>query len=86
MADYSKIPDFDSLPPVEGMPQGCAWGIFDKDGKKDKFGCVNMITPEVVKQAVTEVMEGISVSLNYQTSRPHPRKLELIVPPPPAGP
>lgn len=36
--DYSNIPDFDSLPAVEGMPQGCAWGIFDKNGKKDHLG------------------------------------------------
>lgn len=24
---YANIPDFDSLPCVEGMPQGCAWGV-----------------------------------------------------------
>ena len=30
----SAIPDFDGLPPVEGMPQGCAWGVFDRDGKR----------------------------------------------------
>ena len=65
MSDYSNIPDFDSLPPVKGMPQGCAWGIFDKGGKKDKFGTINLITPEVVKAAVSEVKEGVSVSLKY---------------------
>ncbi|EXJ60782.1 hypothetical protein A1O7_04935 [Cladophialophora yegresii CBS 114405] len=64
MADYSNLPDFDSLPKVEGMPQGCAWGIFDKDGKKDHLGCLNLLTPAVVKEAVKEVQEGISVSLN----------------------
>ncbi|KAH8701263.1 hypothetical protein GQ44DRAFT_744080 [Phaeosphaeriaceae sp. PMI808] len=45
MADYGNLPDFDSLPPVKGMPQGCAWGIFDKDGKKDHLGCINLLTP-----------------------------------------
>jgi hypothetical protein len=34
MTDYSNIPDYDNLPPVKGMPKGCAWGVFDKDGKR----------------------------------------------------
>ena len=32
------FPNFDDLPKVEGQPQGCLWGIFDKDGKKDEIG------------------------------------------------
>jgi hypothetical protein len=70
MTDYSNIPDYDSLPPVKGMPKGCAWGIFDKDGKKDKFGTLNLITPEIVKEAVKEVKEGVSVSLKYASTLP----------------
>lgn len=58
-----KIPDFDDLPKVEGMPQGCAWGVFDKDGKKDVLGTINLLTPDVVKAALTEATEGISISL-----------------------
>lgn len=65
----SKIPDFDSLPKVEGMPQGCAWGIFDKDGKKDIFGTLNLITPDVVKAAAAEVKDGTSVSLKCVASK-----------------
>jgi hypothetical protein len=65
MADYSKIPDFDSLPAVKDMPQGCAWGVFDKDGKKDHLGCINLLTPAVVKEAYKEAKEGVSVSLNW---------------------
>src|SRR4051794_36346515 len=65
MADYSNLPEFDSLPPVKGMPQGCAWGIFDKDGKKDHLGCINLLTPAVVQLAAKEVKDGISVSLNW---------------------
>jgi hypothetical protein len=57
------LPDFDDLPTVEGMPQGCAWGIFDKDGKKDKLGTLNLLIPEVVLQAVSEIQLGESVSL-----------------------
>lgn len=59
----ASLPNFDDLPPVEGMPQGCAWGIFDKDGKKDVLGTLNLLTPEVIKDAATEVRHGVSVSL-----------------------
>lgn len=61
-----KIPDFDDLPAVKGMPQGCAWGIFDKDGKKDVYGTLNLLTPDVVKAAAAEVKDGVSISLNWQ--------------------
>ncbi|RYP77579.1 hypothetical protein DL769_003352 [Monosporascus sp. CRB-8-3] len=64
MVQYN-IPDFDSLPPVAGMPQGCAWGFFDKDGKKDVHGCLNLLTPEVVREAYKEARDGVSFSLNY---------------------
>jgi len=63
MADSLKVPDFDDLPSVEGMPQGCAWGVFDKGGKKDVFGTLNLLTPSVVQAAAAEIKEGISVSL-----------------------
>ena len=65
MADYSKIPDFDSLPAVKDMPQGCCWGIFDKGGKKDHLGCLNLLTPSVIKDAYKEARDGVSVSLNW---------------------
>lgn len=61
--DISKIPDFDDLPSVDGMPKGCAWGIFDKEGKKDLLGTLNLLTPEVVKAAASEVRDGVSISL-----------------------
>lgn len=65
MASYKNLPDFDSLPKVKDMPQGCAWGVFDKNGKKDVLGTVNLLTPDVVKAAASEVKEGVSVSLNW---------------------
>lgn len=64
MAD-GKLPDFDSLPKVEGMPQGCAWGLWDKGGKKDHLGCLNILTPSVVQAAYKEATDGTSVSLNW---------------------
>jgi len=59
----TSVPDFDDLPAVEGQPKGFAWGVFDKDGKKDVLGTLNFLTPEVVKAAAAEVKDGISVSL-----------------------
>lgn len=58
-----SLPDFDDLPPIEGMPQGCAWGIFDQGGQKDVYGTLNILTPDVVKAAAEEVRHGISISL-----------------------
>ncbi|KAJ4298137.1 hypothetical protein N0V90_006036 [Kalmusia sp. IMI 367209] len=61
----ANLPDFDDLPPVDGMPQGCAWGIFDKDGKKDLRGTLNILTPSIVAEACREAREGVSISLNW---------------------
>jgi hypothetical protein len=59
----ASLPNFDDLPPVKGMPQGCAWGIFDKDDNRDVLGTLNLLTPDVVKAAVGEVRQGVSISL-----------------------
>lgn len=70
-SDYSNLPKFDDLPPVEGMPHGCAWGLFDKDGQKDHLGCLNLLTPAVVQAAFKEAREGESVSLNWPINAIH---------------
>lgn len=62
------LPDFDNLPPVAGKPQGCAWGVFDKDGQRDKYGTLNLLTPEVVRAASGEIQRGVSVSLKCVSS------------------
>ncbi|CAK7226612.1 hypothetical protein SBRCBS47491_006290 [Sporothrix bragantina] len=70
------LPDFDDLPPVPGMPKGCAWGVFEKamakagladpnDNGKDVYGTLNLLTPDVVCAAAREVRDGVSVSLNW---------------------
>ena len=61
--DSSQLPGFDDLPRIEGMPQGCAWGIFDREGKKDLIGTLNLLTPSVVKAAYAEARDGKSISL-----------------------
>lgn len=44
---------------------GCAWGIWDKNGKRDVFGTLNLLTPEVLAEAAKEAKTGQSVSLNW---------------------
>lgn len=61
----SSVPDFDDLPKVKDMPQGCAWGVFDCEGKKDLLGTLNFLTPGIVKDASKEVQDGVSISLKY---------------------
>ncbi|KAJ4290390.1 hypothetical protein N0V90_010606 [Kalmusia sp. IMI 367209] len=56
---------FDDLPKVEGEPQGCIWGIFDKDGKKDEVGTINLLTPSVVQAAAREIQSGEHVQLDW---------------------
>ncbi|KAK3948477.1 hypothetical protein QBC32DRAFT_245747 [Pseudoneurospora amorphoporcata] len=65
MGAKTLYPDFDDLPKVEGQPQGCAWGLFDKNGAKDIYGTLNFISPETVKAAAAEVEHGVPVSLNW---------------------
>ncbi|PGH21402.1 hypothetical protein AJ80_03319 [Polytolypa hystricis UAMH7299] len=53
--------DFDSLPKVEGQPQGNAWGLWGHD---DQIGTLNKISPEAKVAAAQEVKVGKSVSLD----------------------
>ena len=32
------FPTWEDIKPVENMPHGCVWGLFDKDGQKDNLG------------------------------------------------
>jgi hypothetical protein len=61
-----KVPKFKDLPipdAPKGTPKGAAWGVFDKDGKKDVYGTLNYLTPEAVKAAAKEIQTGESASL-----------------------
>ncbi|KAK7214744.1 hypothetical protein V2G26_002747 [Clonostachys chloroleuca] len=59
------LPKWKDLPPIEGQPQGFAWGLFGQDGVKDQLGTLNFLTPEVVLRARDEIKIGMSVSLNW---------------------
>ncbi|KAH0844180.1 hypothetical protein AYO21_11536 [Fonsecaea monophora] len=58
-----NYPDFDSLPPVEGQPQGNAWAFW---GKGDQLGTLNLLTPEVIRDASREVKAGKSIQLDLR--------------------
>lgn len=61
--ELSTLPAFDELPPLGDFPRGCAWGLFDKGGQKDRLGTLNLLTPEIVRKAAAEIQVGQSVSL-----------------------
>jgi hypothetical protein len=61
-----SLPDWKDIPAVEGMPHGCAWGLWDKPGEgKDQLGALNLLTPEVVREAIKEVQTGARCALKY---------------------
>jgi hypothetical protein len=60
---WSDLPDWDNIPNVPGLPQGCAWGLFDKDGVRDQIGTLNLLTPEIILKSKEEILHGDSVCL-----------------------
>ncbi|OAP58543.1 hypothetical protein AYL99_07633 [Fonsecaea erecta] len=75
-----KLPSWKDLPPVEGMPHGCAWGLFDKDGVRDEIGTLNLLTPETVVKAREEIQSGKSVVLNWPIDHVHEPGFDRIKP------
>jgi hypothetical protein len=60
-----RLPSWKDLPAVKGMPHGCAWGLFDKNGVRDEVGTLNLLTPSTVVKARDEIQSGKSVVLKY---------------------
>ncbi|KAL2864268.1 uncharacterized protein BJX67DRAFT_383929 [Aspergillus lucknowensis] len=63
-AEY-VFPNFDDTTPVPGAPKGCLWGFFDRDGKKDEIGTLNLLARDVVTAASKEIQTGIHVQLDW---------------------
>lgn len=61
MTDIKKLPSFDDLPPVEGLPLRSAWGVFGAD---DQIGTWNLVTPDKTAAAAALVRRGAVFSLN----------------------
>ena len=51
MSTTRKLPTFDELPAYKNF-KGCAWEVW---GEGDQLGTVNLLTPEVVKEAAEEI-------------------------------
>lgn len=58
-----KVPSYKELPVKSDAPAGSAWGVFDKNGKRDALGTLNFITQEAVVRAKEEIQTGESVAL-----------------------
>ncbi|KAG4025882.1 hypothetical protein MFRU_049g00530 [Monilinia fructicola] len=66
-----NLPSFKDMPPIPGMPQGTAWGLFDQNGERDNCGTLNLLTPENTLEACKEIKSGRSVALNWAIDRIH---------------
>ena len=64
----SDLPDFDSLPSVPGMPQGCAWGFLTKTAKKTVWAAsTNSLRPSSPQQLQKSVMGFLFPSIGLST-------------------
>ncbi|CAK7221292.1 hypothetical protein SBRCBS47491_004478 [Sporothrix bragantina] len=64
------LPPFDALPLDKSGPPGNAWGLWGPD---DQLGRLNLLTPETVAAAATEIKEGLRISLDWPLDKPsHP--------------
>lgn len=48
---WDQLPLYDELPMYRNFP-GCAWSVW---GEGDELGTVNLLTPEVVREAAKEI-------------------------------
>jgi kynurenine formamidase len=65
-----RRPSFSDLPLDKSGPPGNAWGLWGKD---DELGMLNIITPETVISSITEIKEGVRISLDWPLDKPsHP--------------
>jgi hypothetical protein len=68
-------PAFEDLPLRDGDPPFSAWGLYGDD---DQLGTLNLLTPDVVKNAASEIQTGVRVGLdlaiNNLTEPTHNRK------------
>ncbi|CAG2005967.1 unnamed protein product [Fusarium graminearum] len=62
----STKPSFDSLPLRKDGPPGNAWGLF---GENDECGMLNLLTPNVVAKAASEIRDGVRVSTDWPLNR-----------------
>jgi hypothetical protein len=64
-----RLPDYDDLPVRAGLP--CAWNVWAPEGG-DRFGCLNLLTPERAAAAARLVQRGAVFPLNWTMALPDP--------------
>lgn len=67
----ADVPGYDELPTVGGVR--CSWGLWGPD---DRFGALNLLTPERVLAAVGSVRRGAVFPLDWDWSLPSPPLFE----------
>ncbi|KAJ5707190.1 hypothetical protein N7488_006991 [Penicillium malachiteum] len=67
-----NFPSFDDLltKTTESHPPGCLWGFFDRDGHKDELGTLNLLTPDVIREAAKEIKDGRHIQLDLPLHQP----------------
>ena len=53
-------PPFDQLPLQPQHPKGSSWGLWGDD---DELGSLNLLTPEVIQRAASEIQTGRSIPM-----------------------
>jgi hypothetical protein len=56
----STRPAFEALPLSEDHPPYSAWGLY---GEHDELGTLNLLKPEIVLAAKSEILTGNTISL-----------------------
>jgi hypothetical protein len=64
-----RLPDYDELPVRSGLR--CAWNVWAPEGG-DRFGCLNLLTPDRALAATRIVERGAVFPLNWSMALPDP--------------
>jgi kynurenine formamidase len=64
-----QLPAYDELPYHEQLRARCGWGVFGDD---DQLGTINLLTPEAVRRAGSEIQTGAVFSLSLPLDVPFP--------------
>jgi len=64
-----RLPDYDELPVRSGLR--CAWNVWAPEGG-DRFGCLNLLTPDRTLAATRIVERGAVFPLNWSMALPDP--------------
>lgn len=65
----SGLPAYKDLPRLDDIGSNHSWGVFGDD---DDLGTLNLLTPERVRDAMTNVTSGERVSLSLTLNEPDP--------------